>query len=348
MKSTTSALLDLAALCGVQASYLAVDGSTRAADQDVVLALLHALAVPVTSQKDAPQALRARRLADARRILEPVVVVRTTRPSPVKVILPEGVDPRRVHIGVDLESGITLFEGVVPGLTLFSGIEADGRRYGLYRFELARLSVGQLAPGYYRLHLEGEGVGASALLVVAPSCPAARRGWGAFMPVHALRSESDWGVGSYSDLAVLGSFVAGLGAAYVGSLPLYPSFWDPPADPSPYRPVSRLAYNELFIDPTKLPEIVSGPAEKLLASDDFARGLEKAHESVLVEYEDVAQLRRQILETMAQSLFAGEMPGRREELDAFARSHPELVAYARFRAFSRRREFCRRRCQVST
>lgn len=53
MKSTTSALLDLAALCGVQASYLAVDGSTRAADQDVVLALLHALAVPVTSQKDA-------------------------------------------------------------------------------------------------------------------------------------------------------------------------------------------------------------------------------------------------------------------------------------------------------
>lgn len=336
MKSTTSALLDLAALCGVQASYVAVDGSTRGADQDVVLALLRALDVPVASQKDAPEALRARQLADARRILEPVVVVRTARPSPIRVILPEGVDPRRVHIGVDLESGIALFEGVAPGLTLFSGIEAGGRRYGLYRFELARLSGGQLAPGYYRLHLEGEGVGASALLVVAPSCPAAQRGWGAFMPVHALRSESDWGVGSYSELAVLGRFVGALGAAFVGSLPLYPSYLDPPADPSPYRPVSRLAYNELFIDPTELPEIASSTAEELLRSDHFTQRVQRAHKSALVEYEDVAVLRREILETMARSVFAGEVPGRREELDAFARSHPELVAYARFRTLRER------------
>ena len=170
-------------------------------------------------------------------------------------------------------------------------------------------------------------------MVVAPPCPSAPRAWGAFMPLHALRSEGDWGTGSYSDLAGLGRFVSSLGATMLGSLPLYPCYLDPPADPSPYRPVSRLAYNELYIEPTDLEELAScAKAWRLLNSDDFVEQIAAAHHSPVVCYEQVAMLRRQVLEAMAESLFSAGPTRRRAELDSFARTHPELVDYARFRA----------------
>jgi 4-alpha-glucanotransferase len=328
-----SALSELAGLYGIQASYLAVDGSTRVADKDVVMALLRSLEAPVDNPHEVTDALRARRLADARRVLEPVVVQRTGRPSPVTVTLPEGVDPRQVRVCIDLEDGAGRHEGSSLRLVLFSGVEMGGGRYGLYRLDLAALETEPVPPGYHRLVLEAPGASSSALLIVAPNCPAARRGWGAFMPLHALRSEADWGTGSYSDLAGLGRFISTLGGAMLASLPLYPSFLDPPADPSPYRPVSRLAYNELFIDPTELPELRSCEiARQLLEADDFLERIAAARRSPLVQYEEVSRLRRQVLQPMAESLFSGSPTHRREALDAFAQSHPELVAYASFRA----------------
>jgi 4-alpha-glucanotransferase len=155
------------------------------------------------------------------------------------------------------------------------------------------------------------------------------------MPLYSLRTESDWGVGSYSDLGKLGRWLSSAGGSMLGGLPLYPTFLDPPADPSPYRPVSRLAYNEVYVDPTALPELARTPrAQQLLESDDFRQRIEAAHKSSLVEYEDVARLRRQVLEPMAQSLVSGDGDAgrRRREFDAFAMARPELVAYARFRA----------------
>jgi 4-alpha-glucanotransferase len=152
------------------------------------------------------------------------------------------------------------------------------------------------------------------------------------MPLHALRTDNDWGVGSYADLADLGEWIADLGASMLGALPLYPAFLDPPADPSPYLPVSRLAYNEIFVDPTSLPELAASPqARQLLDSDEFRRRLSSVHHAALVDYEEVARLRRQVLAPMAEALLS-RPSARHDELTAFTEHHPELVAYARFRA----------------
>jgi 4-alpha-glucanotransferase len=327
------ALGELASQCGIQTSYLAADGSTRVADKDVVLALLRSLEVPLEDPENANEILRARRLANARRILEPVVVQRTGRPAPVTVTLPEGVDPRQVRLSIELEQGAERLEDISARLVLFSGMEIEGGRYGLYRLNLAAAQTEPIPTGYHRLAVEGPGASASALLIVAPPCPRAPRAWGAFIPLHALRSDTDWGTGSYSDLADLGRFVSSLGASMLGSLPLYPCFLDPPADPSPYRPVSRLAYNELYIDPTKLEELDScEKARRLLDADDFAEQIAAAHRSPVVLYEQVSKLRRQVLETLAESLFSARASRRRKDLDNFSRAHPELVEYARFRA----------------
>ena len=83
----------------------------------------------------------------------------------------------------------------------------------------------------------------------------------------------------------------------VGALPLYPAFLDPPADPSPYLPVSRLAYNEIFVDP----DVAARGRPRPQTRDACWRRTSSGgawpivHSAALVDYEDVSRLRRQVL-----------------------------------------------------
>ncbi|HEY3845359.1 MAG TPA: 4-alpha-glucanotransferase [Acidimicrobiales bacterium] len=325
----------LADLYGVASAFMGSDGRAQRADQDTVLALLRALGAPIERAADAADAVTARRLSDARRITEPVLVHRIGRRGTITVTMPQGTDPRRVQITVALEGGGSRSARLADLVTGMALREApDGLRYHRYAADLGELGPEDLPPGYHELVVERPGAPATvpARLISAPACPAAARGWGVFMPLHALRGRDDWGTGNYLDLAALGHWVGRLGGSMVGALPLYPAFLTPPSDPSPYRPVSRLAYNELFIQPDALPELAaSAEAGALVNNEAFRARLAAARKSPLVEYEEVAELLRQVLAPMARALFSGAS-ARRDELEAFARAHPELVAYARFRA----------------
>jgi 4-alpha-glucanotransferase len=152
------------------------------------------------------------------------------------------------------------------------------------------------------------------------------------MPLHALRTSKDWGVGSYADLASIGAWVRGYGASMMGSLPLYPTYLDAPIDPSPYRPVSRLAYNEIYIDPLSLAELdTSSEARAVLNSPDFQARVDAVRRQSLVDYEEVARLRRLVLQPMSAALLESGS-SRRRDFEGFAAQHPELVAYSHFRA----------------
>ena len=328
-----TAVTELAAWHGVQATFAGVDGHTHTADEDVIRGILAAMGTPVTSAAQAADALREITRAQASRHLEPVLVHRVGRASTSTVTLPIGVHPRDVWCTIELEDGLVRRQRMlssVSAMTAVSGTAGeDGHRY---QFHLESDPGRPIPPGYHRVIVEWPGSEASALLVAAPTCPPAPPGWGAFLPLHALRTERDWGVGSYVDMAAVGDWIGGLGGSMVGALPLYPAFLEPPADPSPYLPVSRLAYNEIFVDPTSLPELAASPeACRLLESDEFRRRLSVTHAADLVDYEEVARLRRQVLAPMAEALFAGSSP-RREECCAFVDQHPELLAYAQFRA----------------
>ena len=137
--------------------------------------------------------------------------------------------------------------------------------------------------------------------------PGPDAGWGVFLPLHAVRTDEDWGIGSYSRPGGTGAVDRRHWAA---------PWWAPSRStrrsstrrPTRARtfPVSRLAYNEIFVDPPSLPELAASPeAQRLLASDEFRRRLAVAHSATLVDYEEVSRLRRQVLTPMAQSLLGG-------------------------------------------
>jgi 4-alpha-glucanotransferase len=329
-------IAELATLCGVQTSFTGADGRVQHAEQGVVLAVLRALGTPVDSAAKAAEALAEHQRTLALRHLEPVLVHRAGRvgsTDPTTVTLPRGIDPRQVWCTLELEDGPVRRDRLTSNLlSMTAGAEVTGLEGNRYRFRLEPEGTEPIPPGYHRLIVEWPGSRVSALLVAAPLCPAPSRGWGVFLPVHALRSERDWGIGSYTDLAELGEWVTELGATMVGSLPLYPAFLEAPADPSPYLPVSRLAYNDVFIDPTVLPELGQAPAaRRVMESTEFRRSLAAARAAELVDYEMVARLRRDVLAPMAEALQSGPSV-RRDAFCAFVDDHPELLAYARFRA----------------
>jgi 4-alpha-glucanotransferase len=112
-----------------------------------------------------------------------------------------------------------------------------------------------LPPGFHRLAATGETV-VSAPRRVAPFPPAS---WGVFAPTYALRDRRRLPHGDLTALGALGRLTAELGGSYVATLPLLakpvPRPGDPPA--SPYSPVSRMWWDEGFLDLQRLPEVAA-------------------------------------------------------------------------------------------
>lgn len=118
-------------------------------------------------------------------------------------------------------------------------LEGEGEHEGRSDGERLVLPDG-LPLGYHRLALDAAGTAAEIALVVAPeSChlgPALEPGahsWGLTAQLYGLRTESDWGIGDFTDLAVLCRRAGSLGAATVGINPLHALF---AAEPRHYSP----------------------------------------------------------------------------------------------------------------
>jgi 4-alpha-glucanotransferase len=132
---------------------------------------------------------------------------------------------------------------------------------------------------------------------------------GLFAPTYALW-EHERPLPSYAHLHDLARAAKAHGLDVVSTLPLYATYLDDPFDPSPYAPVSRLHWNEVYLDDTGLPPAPVPPMGEIVDWRTLA-----------------ARRRRQLVEAVAAL-----SPAMQDELTAFAAAHPDVGAYARFRA----------------
>ncbi len=321
----TGPLAELAAARGVQSGYIGVGGEERTASPESVVAVLAAMGVPIDHPDGAVEALRAE--GDGPRPpIGPVVAHWAGSTTPVTVTLPHGVHPRDVWLTLELEGGERSRRRLLAAVTRpLGGEHHHGRPVDRYEARLAP-DGGGLPAGYHHVTVEVAGEEHRSLVVAAPRCPLPARGWGAFLPLHAARGAHDRGIGTYTDLAGLSSWIGGLGGSYLGTLPLLPTFLDgDPVDPSPYLPVSRLAWNEVYVDPTALPEFERCPESKQ------AWGSTPPPGPGPVDYAGVLARLRATVAPMARLLLAGDT-ARRRELAGFVAAHPHLEPYAAFRA----------------
>lgn len=164
------------------------------------------------------------------------------------------------------------------------------------------------------------------------------RPWGLFVPLYALRSERDWGAGDLADLQDLCGQVGGSrggsgGGTVVATLPLLAAYLDRPFEPSPYRPVSRLFWNELYLAVERIPEYgMCGTARETRGSTETRERLTRLRAAPLVDYQEVAALKRRVVEELSRCFFEKAGDKRRHRFTDFLQAHSEIGDYAAFRA----------------
>ncbi|MGY4512584.1 4-alpha-glucanotransferase [Bradyrhizobium sp. USDA 3650] len=183
--------------------------------------------------------------------------------------------------------------------------------------------------GYHRLTLtDAEGVAEEVPMIVAPERAFGGdfdRGWLLAVQLYSVRSERNWGIGDFTDLAGLVRLAKQLGANGVGLNPLHVLFDDHPADCSPYSPNSRLFLNPLYIDVEAIPEF----SPDLVP--DAAATAARLRDGDRVPYSDMAALKWLGLRAAFDSFVKTASGVRRNQFDAFRAARAPLLS--RFACF---------------
>jgi (1->4)-alpha-D-glucan 1-alpha-D-glucosylmutase len=269
---------------GIETHYVDQSGHAQTVPRQTVEALRAILATPG-------------RAGSGDSVLDPVVVLRADRPLAIPVHGKAAVGSLRWKL-----------------------VEEDGTvRAGTARLRSAGNRRHFLLPqtpalGYHRLSVaQGRRTDTAEVIVVPGRAfqPAAvhpsradggRGAWGLAVQLYGLRSERNWGIGDFTDLATLIDRAAPMGAQAIGLNPLHALFPDQPELVSPYSPSSRLFLNTLYLDVEAIPDFAECEAARTLAATpEFAQRLAQLRAEPLVAYDGVATCKRSVLALLYES-----------------------------------------------
>ncbi len=309
--SGTPALDHLARLAGIEDGWWDFFGEWRVVPAETKRVFLAAMGLPAGDDDEVRASLRDLLARPWRRWLESVLVIEEhSAPPAISITLPHAADHQEFEWALEEELGI-VHRGRFIARELRWGEEHEVDDALVHR---RWLDLPALPPiGYHRLVLTGVegqagsgGQSAEMALIVTPARaflpeivadgPGA---WGVATQVYALRTPDDWGVGNYGGLAELAAGTARLGASCVGVNPLHALFPSHPDRFSPYSPSSRRFLNTTYIDVEAIPEFTEcQEARRMFASPGFQASLARVRGYGLIEYMDVAQLARPMLEVL--------------------------------------------------
>ncbi len=264
-------------------------------------ALLGALGVRAGTPREVDDAIHGAELERWRAVLPAAIVVRdAAAPWTVRLNLPAAAPALDWRI---TEEDGTRHEGGFDPAALPASESAEIDGVGFAARDLA-LSPG-VPCGYHRLAIlrDGAVLGEAALIVVPGRCyrPLAvesdSRVWGAAVQLYAVRSERNWGIGDFTDLATLLAQWGARGAGVVGVNPLHALFPHNPEHASPYSPSSRCFVNVLYLDVEAIRDFAEcDEARTQAGSPGFQSRLKALRAAELVDYAGVAQAKLPVLE----------------------------------------------------
>ncbi len=334
----------LAEYYGVQTSYINLAGEKIDATPDVLLLILNALGVKIDKIEDSYDALVTALRDINAQIVPPVLVVWGGGIFRVALNIPDKL------MDTDFKATLTLEDCQCYVITnRFSLLESDYCYESDGQvFHRRSLFIDKELPfGYHWLMIEYDSNIVKTLIISAPlrsfrldecredldkiSSLGNRYRWGIFAPIYALHNQRTWGVGDINVAGELLRWSAKLGSQIYATLPLLPTYLNQPCHPSPYWPISRLFWNELFIDIEQLSEFKGCDYIKNYINSSGFR-IEKNYLKNLeyIDYKRVAKLKRKVLEVCSKLFFENQPEIRESEI--LSEFDTELIDYARFRA----------------
>lgn len=198
-----------------------------------------------------------------------------------------------------------------------------------------KIIIPDLKIGYYTLLTKNENFEQESLLIYAP-----QKCWqpqflqnhehifGTAVMLYALHSQNSMGIGDFSDLAEIVRLTAQNGGDIVGVNPL--GIMSPftqneerfasgkQSDVSPYRTLSRLFVNYIYLDLRAEEDYKNSPLVQAFVSlPETAAEIKRLNESPKVEYAAVLLLKKQILEMMFAYFQNNATAERRHEFDTY-------------------------------
>ena len=259
-------LLALAERYGVVPDFWDFHGGHRYVTAATLVAVLGALGVDASSPERVDVALENVENEVWRRMLPPMVVLRSGAAVRVAVHVDDGA-PVEAWIELDRESGgghrpLAQLDVYVAPRTV------DGRLVGRATVELPD----DLPLGWHTMVAESGQTAARCAVVVTPDRLQLvrgldeRRAWGFMAQLYSVRSEQSWGIGDLADLRDV-AWLAGrrTGADFLLINPLHAAEPVTPLTPSPYLPSTRRFVNPIYLRVEEIPETAYLPvAERSL------------------------------------------------------------------------------------
>jgi len=324
------ALRRLARDAGVYTSYDDAMGQRRVASTEALIAVLRALGLPIEHVDDAESAHRTLHEHRRQRVLRSNCVAWNGRRIRAVLNVDRRISPDAITATVQPAQGGRSIDLHVRHVNSIATDDSELRQL------IMRWSPSVPIPlGTHPMTVRVADRDVQSHVISAPyRCfePAASSpSFGAFLPLYALHSSRSLAVGDLQDLAELSNTMIDGGAEYIGTLPLLACFLDDPFDPSPYSPVSRLFWNELYADLQEDALLQSAPqARDVLNEPESQQILDEARRARLVEYQPAAQLKHRIIDALADRAFSNEQS--RAGLEQFMNGNSEAGRYASYRA----------------
>jgi 4-alpha-glucanotransferase len=234
-------------------------------------------------------------------VLNPVQVLRRDEPISIVVRLPIELATDEYIAHVKTELGEVLTHSFLPtDGQLVNVAHIDDVEFQEYLIDIPL----QLPLGYHTLSLviDNDELANMRLIIAPQSCykpstlTQGQKVWGLSVQLYCLRSDTNWGVGDFSDLSFLLDKLAKQGAHFVGLNPIH-ALYPANADAcSPYGPSSRRWLNFIYIDVTALDGYQQPATQAVVNTPEFQTKLHQARSTDLVDYAAVTELKLSALD----------------------------------------------------
>jgi 4-alpha-glucanotransferase len=362
-QSESDLLRMLADRAGIVADYYDIAGTHHVTTDETRRAILTAMSLHAANRDELIEELTAWDDRPWLQGCEPVHVIRSGREIGMwSLHVPcERSDDAllQIHWSLHADTGETHWEREEgPGLRIEDQRVIKGRRF----IRVALAFPRELPLGYYAVRAQAKASGTHTetmcRLIVAPErcyvpekLQRGARWWGIALQLYSLRSDRNWGIGDFGDLATIVEWAGKhMGAAVVGLNPLHALKNSKPYHVSPYSPASRLFLNDLYIDVEQVAEYGTAPeVRSRLADPAFRAQIEAARRCDLVDYDTAKTMKREILEVCYRAFLREHFEGEEPELkpttergNSFSRfverEGESLAEYALFQALEEERQ----------
>ncbi len=291
-------LRDAAGQCGVQQEFWDTFGHRYSTSTETNRAILTALGFDCASEETLSSSLEEREKAEWLSLLPPVRVVSESSPILIPVRAPASLTGLDLEIVTEAGQKHCLWLDLAD-LPPTKSISVEGK---IYVERMAGIAL-RLPLGY---HDARAGDCAMRIIVTPDSAYVAdtKKCAGLGVALYGLRSERNWGCGDFRDLKDLIAWaVPALHASFIALNPLHAIQNRRPFNTSPYLPVSIFYRNFLYLDVESVPGF--DRIRTRFEDENTLAELMKLRAAPVVEYEQVAALKRRALEL----IFEASPPG---------------------------------------